>query len=147
MAARQALGRALIAAGGTMVVLTVGTGAISGVAMGVAKVFIDREKSKKQAPCVVCRSNRRVACEVCEGERIIKYWPTPEPPPAQLHTWSVCSMCEGAGDHPCINCQGTGSVYPQAWDLAEQEAALREQLALAPVPAAAGQHARASARA
>lgn len=44
MAARQALGRALLAAGGTMVVLTVGTGALSGVAMGVAKVFIDREK-------------------------------------------------------------------------------------------------------
>lgn len=42
------------------------------------------------------------------GERIIKYWPMPELAPVQMHTWSVCAMCEGSGEHSCFNCLGSG---------------------------------------
>ncbi|KAG2483989.1 hypothetical protein HYH03_017156 [Edaphochlamys debaryana] len=115
MAATRALGRAFVAAGGTLLFLGTATAVVGGVTMGIAKAFVDKTQVQQQGPCTVCRGKQRVACEVCEGERILRYWPTPAPPPVQQHSYSVCAMCEGAGDHPCINCLGTGSVYPYPW--------------------------------
>ncbi|GIL45447.1 hypothetical protein Vafri_2687 [Volvox africanus] len=116
MAAGRALGRAFLAAGGTMVFVFGATAVVSGASMAVVKAVMDRQKAKTQAPCNVCCSKRRVVCEVCEGERITKYWPTPEPPPSTSHAWSVCAMCEGVGDHACINCVGTGHVNVYPWE-------------------------------
>ncbi|PNH12899.1 hypothetical protein TSOC_000140 [Tetrabaena socialis] len=122
MTASRALGRAVLAAGGTMVFLGGATMLVTGASMAVAKAVMDRRKVQFQVPCTVCEAKKRVVCEVCEGERILKYWPTPEPPPAQTHSWSVCAMCEGAGDHACINCEGSGTVRPLPWERAPADA-------------------------
>ncbi|GLC34730.1 hypothetical protein PLESTB_001229700 [Pleodorina starrii] len=121
MAASRALGRAFLAAGGTMVVIVGATAVVSGASMAVVKAVMDRQKSKTQVPCTVCHAKKRVVCEVCEGERIIKYWPTPDPPPSTSHAWTVCAMCEGAGDHGCINCVGTGNVNLYPWEAGEEQ--------------------------
>ncbi len=39
----------------------------------------------------------------------------------QSHSWSVCGMCEGAGDHACINCVGTGTVNRLPWEEEEPQ--------------------------
>lgn len=110
----------MLAAGGTVVVLSGATVVLGGVTMAVAKVAMEATKSNVQAGCRVCRTRRRVVCEVCQGERILRYWPTKEPLPVQSHSWSVCGMCEGAGDHACINCVGTGTVNRLPWEEGEE---------------------------
>ncbi|GIL72240.1 hypothetical protein Vretimale_288 [Volvox reticuliferus] len=116
MAASKALGRAFLAAGGTMVFVFGATAVVSGASMAIVKAVTDRQKAKTQVQCNICSSKRRVVCEVCEGERITKYWPTSEPPASTSHAWSVCAMCEGAGEHACINCVGTGHVNIYPWE-------------------------------
>lgn len=64
--------------------------------------------------------DRRCALPSRAGERILRYWPTKEPLPVQSHSWSVCGMCEGAGDHACINCVGTGTVNRLPWEEGEE---------------------------
>lgn len=91
-----------------MIVIGGATGVATSLGMAVAKVVLDKDKDKRQAPCRVCETKRKVACDVCQGERIIKYWPMAELPPVQMHTWSVCAMCEGSGEHSCFNCLGSG---------------------------------------
>ena len=82
-----------------------------------------RTKQKKTATqCVICTGRKRVACDVCRGERALKYHPFRElpPPPLQQHgaramaasTWTCCAMCGASGEQACLNCLGEGVTYP-----------------------------------
>lgn len=52
MAAGQALGRAFLAAGGTMLIVTGATAVVSGVSMAVVKSVMERQKARHMLACV-----------------------------------------------------------------------------------------------
>mmetsp|Transcript_38078 Transcript_38078/g.84814 ORF Transcript_38078/g.84814 Transcript_38078/m.84814 type:complete len:153 (+) Transcript_38078:78-536(+) len=115
--AQAALGRAMVAAGGTMLLLGGATVAVSSVSMFVGKVFIDRYKKKIVVACPLCRGQRRVTCDVCQGDRVLKYHPFPDPPVnSRTGGRCACAMCEGSGTQLCLNCLGEGETYPTTFD-------------------------------
>jgi len=53
-----------------------------------------------------------MTCDVCGGERAIKYHPFQT---LALHARAphcVCAMCAGSGEQTCLNCLGEGVTYP-----------------------------------
>ena len=64
MSARAALGRALVATGGTIFALGAGTMLVSSVSMGVARTVIAQRKVK---PLLIAAAVSAVACGVSPG--------------------------------------------------------------------------------
>uniref|UniRef100_A0A7R9V414 Uncharacterized protein n=1 Tax=Chlamydomonas euryale TaxID=1486919 RepID=A0A7R9V414_9CHLO len=114
MAAGAALGRAFVAAGGTLLVLGGSTVVLSSVSMAVTKAVVDRTKKKSMVSCAVCEGDKTQVCSVCEGERTLKYIPEKHVIPGSkvATTMCACTMCEGVGQQTCVNCLGEGSTYP-----------------------------------
>ncbi|GAX82180.1 hypothetical protein CEUSTIGMA_g9608.t1 [Chlamydomonas eustigma] len=113
--ARAALGRSLLAAGGTLFVIGGGTMALSTVSMAVTKIVVDRSKKHLLVPCSVCEGQKAVTCSVCEGERVLKYVPTEAlalPGTKAASSLCACALCEGNGSQTCANCLGEGMTYP-----------------------------------
>ncbi|KAJ9530837.1 hypothetical protein QJQ45_028717 [Haematococcus lacustris] len=114
MAGRAALGRALVASGGTLLVLGGATIAVSSVSMAVTRFVVDRNKKKYMVACPVCHAKQKVSCDVCRGERTLRYQPAKAPQPTNTFgpQLSACAMCEGCGEQTCPNCTGSGETLP-----------------------------------
>ncbi|KAL6753408.1 hypothetical protein V8C86DRAFT_472590 [Haematococcus lacustris] len=114
MASRAALGRALVASGGTLLVLGGATTAVSSVSMAVTRFVVDRNKKKYMVACPVCHAKQKVSCDVCRGERTLRYQPAKAPQPTSTFgpQLSACAMCEGCGEQTCPNCTGSGETLP-----------------------------------
>ncbi|KAJ9530372.1 hypothetical protein QJQ45_000746 [Haematococcus lacustris] len=114
MAGRAALGRALVASGGTLLVLGGATIAVSSVSMAVTRFVVDRNKKKYMVACPVCHAKQKVSCDVCRGERTLRYQPAKAPQPTSTFgpQLSACAMCEGCGEQTCPNCTGSGETLP-----------------------------------
>ncbi|KAI8472496.1 MAG: hypothetical protein J3K34DRAFT_413847 [Monoraphidium minutum] len=110
--ARAALGRALFASGGTILAIGGATMLVSTVSMGVARAVVMEKKKKLAVSCEVCKGRAKLTCDVCGGERAVKFHPFNT---LALHArtpYCVCAMCAGAGDQACLNCLGEGVTYP-----------------------------------
>eukprot|EP00878_Enallax_costatus_P010096 GHUV01010538.1.p1 GENE.GHUV01010538.1~~GHUV01010538.1.p1 ORF type:complete len:125 (+),score=27.35 GHUV01010538.1:175-549(+) len=113
MAARAALGRALVASGATFVGLGVATMVVSSVSMGVARVVVTQNKKKTAVTCYVCDGHKKVTCDVCGGEKAIRYHPFKTMPLSHNRMpLTACAMCSASGRQICLNCLGEGTVNP-----------------------------------
>mmetsp|Transcript_2486 Transcript_2486/g.4185 ORF Transcript_2486/g.4185 Transcript_2486/m.4185 type:complete len:130 (+) Transcript_2486:105-494(+) len=110
--AQAAMGRAMVAAGGTMLVLGGATMGVSFVAMTVTRVVVEQNKKKKLVTCHICTGSAKLSCAVCDGERTLKYHSKKQAPVNQRISRTACPMCEGAGSQACLNCLGEGKVMP-----------------------------------
>lgn len=120
MAAR-AFGRALVASGGTLLVLGGSTLAVTTIAMGLTKQVVDRQRRSCMAPCQVCVGEKKTPCAVCDGERRIRYSPPEAPVPLpgskMASIQCCCVLCEGTGMQICSNCLGEGEIYDSSLTL------------------------------
>eukprot|EP00798_Chlamydomonas_sp_ICE-L_P028928 gene28928-32121_t len=112
MAARAAFGRAVVAAGGTMLALGAATVAVSSISMGITKMVVEKSQRHLRGPCSACHSKTKVSCAVCQGERVLKYHPARTLPTNPKAIWCACAMCEGSGEQTCLNCLGEGEIIP-----------------------------------
>lgn len=111
MAARAALGRALVASGTTILGLGAATMLVSSVSMGVARVVVTENKKKTAVACGSCHGNKKVRCDICSGEKVIRYHPFKAVPINNM-PMTACAMCTATGEQTCLNCLGEGYVSP-----------------------------------
>jgi len=112
MAARAALGRALVASGGTILALGGATMVVSTVSMGVARAVMNQRKKQYAVPCTICSGHKKVKCDVCTGQKVIRYHPFKELPLATRSPPTACAMCNASGEQVCLNCLGDGTIIP-----------------------------------
>eukprot|EP00877_Chromochloris_zofingiensis_P002177 jgi/Chrzof1/11960/Cz06g16050.t1 len=110
--ARAALGRALVATGGTMLGLGAATMVVSTVSMAVTRTIVQRRKAKFAVACNLCRGKKRLRCDVCAGTKVIRYHPYKQSPVNARTEWTACAMCSATGQQKCLNCLGEGLTYP-----------------------------------
>ncbi|WIA11441.1 hypothetical protein OEZ85_011558 [Tetradesmus obliquus] len=81
--------------------------------MGIARVVVTQGKKKTAVACCVCHGNKKVKCDVCAGEKAIRYHPFKAlPVNSSRMPLTACAMCGASGEQTCLNCLGEGTVSP-----------------------------------
>ncbi|KAF5831056.1 hypothetical protein DUNSADRAFT_13667 [Dunaliella salina] len=94
-----------------MLALGGATMVVSTASMTITRLVVDKRKKQYLITCPECTGSKKLACEVCRGERILNYHPTKHAPFDQT-TQCTCAMCEGSGLQQCLNCLGEGTSIP-----------------------------------